>query len=331
MRRRPDRARPPPSCGGPARQPPLRSRPSAPELFLDGLTSTEPELPPHAGLGALERRLTDWVDRGLERRSSAPWLLSLRLDERRSTKRPTGRPRRARALAAGCRRSDPRASDLAASQRQRRRLRLPPVGRSEDRRPPPARADRARPRRRRSRVRSRRAHRGSSSRRRRCPVRASRRRSHDSRSSACPCCCRGTGSARRSRLRVNLTATSVAARSSGLLDDRQRWRASTGSSRSATRRSTEEELRELAAAKEPLIRVRGPLARAAAIRGRAGASASSSGAARDRSSTSSGPSRASSSRTPGSSSARSSLDEALAQLLDGATSATSARSARRRR
>ena len=60
----------------------MRTRPSAPELFLDGLTSTEPELPPHAGLGALERRLTDWVDRGLERRSSAPWLLSLRLDER---------------------------------------------------------------------------------------------------------------------------------------------------------------------------------------------------------------------------------------------------------
>ena len=60
----------------------MRNRPSAPELFLDGLTSTEPELPPHAGLGALERRLTDWVDRGLERRSSAPWLLSLRLDER---------------------------------------------------------------------------------------------------------------------------------------------------------------------------------------------------------------------------------------------------------
>ena len=60
-----------------------RSRPSAPELFLDGLTSSEPELPPHAGLGALERRLTDWVDRGLERRSSAPWLLSLRLDDER--------------------------------------------------------------------------------------------------------------------------------------------------------------------------------------------------------------------------------------------------------
>jgi hypothetical protein len=60
----------------------MRTRPSAPEVFLEGLTSSDPELPLHAGLGALERRLTDWVDRGLERRSSAPWLLSLRLDER---------------------------------------------------------------------------------------------------------------------------------------------------------------------------------------------------------------------------------------------------------
>ena len=59
----------------------MRSRPSAPELFLDGLTSSEPELPLHAGLAALERRLTSWVDSGLERRSSAPWLLALRLDE----------------------------------------------------------------------------------------------------------------------------------------------------------------------------------------------------------------------------------------------------------
>jgi SNF2-related domain/SNF2 Helicase protein/Helicase conserved C-terminal domain len=60
----------------------MRARPSAPEVFLDGLTSADPELPLHAGLGALERRLTDWVDQGLERRSSAPWLLSLHLDER---------------------------------------------------------------------------------------------------------------------------------------------------------------------------------------------------------------------------------------------------------
>ncbi len=62
----------------------MRTRPSAPEVFLDGLTSADPELPLHAGLGALERRLTDWVDQGLERRSSAPWLLSLHLDERES-------------------------------------------------------------------------------------------------------------------------------------------------------------------------------------------------------------------------------------------------------
>ena len=85
----------------------MRSRPSAPELFLDGLTSTEPELPPHAGLGALERRLTDWVDRGLERRSSAPWLLSLRLDERsddepRDDDDPTSRP--PSCSSSGCRR-----------------------------------------------------------------------------------------------------------------------------------------------------------------------------------------------------------------------------------
>ncbi len=70
----------------------MRNRPSAPELFLDGLTSVEPELPPHAGLGALERRLTDWVDRGLERRSSAPWLLSLRLDERDTSEREPDSP-----------------------------------------------------------------------------------------------------------------------------------------------------------------------------------------------------------------------------------------------
>ena len=94
-----------------------RTRPSAPELFLAALTSEEPELPPHAGLGALERRLTDWVDRGLERRSSAPWLLSLRLDERDrepdriadggagalapSGRRPDTRPARSRCCTTG--------------------------------------------------------------------------------------------------------------------------------------------------------------------------------------------------------------------------------------
>ena len=59
-----------------------------------------------------------------------------------------------------------------------------------------------------------------------------------------------------SRLRVNLTATSVAARSSGLLTTdalaRFDWKLAIGDTT-----LTEEELIELAAAKEPLIRVRG--------------------------------------------------------------------------
>jgi hypothetical protein len=59
-----------------------RSRPSAVELFLAGLSAAEPELPPHSGYGALERRVNEWVDHGLGRRSVAPWLVSLRLDER---------------------------------------------------------------------------------------------------------------------------------------------------------------------------------------------------------------------------------------------------------
>jgi SNF2-related domain/SNF2 Helicase protein/Helicase conserved C-terminal domain len=57
-------------------------RASALALFLDGLTAREPELPSHSGYAALERRIAAWVDEGLERRSSAPWLLGLRLDER---------------------------------------------------------------------------------------------------------------------------------------------------------------------------------------------------------------------------------------------------------
>jgi hypothetical protein len=57
-------------------------RASALALFLEGLTAREPELPSHSGFAALERRLAAWVDEGLERRSTAPWLLGLRLDER---------------------------------------------------------------------------------------------------------------------------------------------------------------------------------------------------------------------------------------------------------
>ena len=64
--------------GSPLRQ----SSASALTLFLEGLTAREPVLPRHSGYAALERRLSDWVDAGLGRRSVAPWLLSLRLDER---------------------------------------------------------------------------------------------------------------------------------------------------------------------------------------------------------------------------------------------------------
>ena len=57
-------------------------RPTALELFLDGLSAPAPELPRHAGYAALNRRLSRWLDDGLGRRSSAPWKLGLHLDER---------------------------------------------------------------------------------------------------------------------------------------------------------------------------------------------------------------------------------------------------------
>jgi SNF2-related domain/SNF2 Helicase protein/Helicase conserved C-terminal domain len=57
-------------------------RRGAVDLFLDGLAAPEPGLQRHSGYAALERRLSRWVGGGLERRSSAPWRLGLRLDER---------------------------------------------------------------------------------------------------------------------------------------------------------------------------------------------------------------------------------------------------------
>ena len=62
---------------------PARSRrPGALELFLEGLTAPEPVLPRHSGYAALERRLSRWVNDGLDRLSAAPWQLALHLDER---------------------------------------------------------------------------------------------------------------------------------------------------------------------------------------------------------------------------------------------------------
>jgi len=55
--------------------------PGVPERFLAGLAAPTPELPAESGYVALERRVAAWVDGGLSRRSRAPWNLGLRLDE----------------------------------------------------------------------------------------------------------------------------------------------------------------------------------------------------------------------------------------------------------
>jgi hypothetical protein len=52
------------------------------DRLLAGLFSAEPELPSHSGYAALERRLSAWVDGGLAHRSRAPWNVGLRLSER---------------------------------------------------------------------------------------------------------------------------------------------------------------------------------------------------------------------------------------------------------
>jgi non-specific serine/threonine protein kinase len=54
----------------------------AADRLLTGLLSDEPTLPSHAGYAALERRLSAWVDGGLAHRSRAPWNVGLRLSER---------------------------------------------------------------------------------------------------------------------------------------------------------------------------------------------------------------------------------------------------------
>jgi hypothetical protein len=57
--------------------------PGAPEHLLTGLLAGgDSALPTHAGYAPLERRLGAWVDAGLARRSRAPWNLGLRLSER---------------------------------------------------------------------------------------------------------------------------------------------------------------------------------------------------------------------------------------------------------
>jgi hypothetical protein len=62
--------------------PPGPGRPSAAELFLAGLAAGEPDLPSHNGYAALQRRLSAWVDDGLGVLPTASWTLGLRLDDR---------------------------------------------------------------------------------------------------------------------------------------------------------------------------------------------------------------------------------------------------------
>ncbi len=72
-RLRADRVRLAPSKAG---------RSTALDLFLEGLTAADAALPRHSGFGTLERRLSDWVDSGLGTLVRANWRLGLHLDER---------------------------------------------------------------------------------------------------------------------------------------------------------------------------------------------------------------------------------------------------------
>ena len=135
----------------------LPRRPSALELFVDGLAAGESVLPPHSGYAALKRQLSRWVYDGLgalARGSAAAWKLSLRLDERTVGERDGARPR---AVAAGGGRPDARPARVARVGRRRRDLRVPARERSAEGLHPAARRDRAAARRARHRVRRRRA------------------------------------------------------------------------------------------------------------------------------------------------------------------------------
>ena len=58
-----------------------RWKDGAPDRLVAVLHAPDPTLPANAGYPALERRLSAWVDGGLDRRSRAPWNVGLRLDE----------------------------------------------------------------------------------------------------------------------------------------------------------------------------------------------------------------------------------------------------------
>ncbi len=57
-------------------------RSTALELFLEALTARDAGVPRHSGLASLDRRLAAWVDTGLTQRTRTSWTLGLHLDER---------------------------------------------------------------------------------------------------------------------------------------------------------------------------------------------------------------------------------------------------------
>ena len=251
---RPDRARPPPRR---PREP--RRHAAAPSVRRSSSSSTGSPgpslLPPHSGYAALKWQLSRWVYDGLgalARGSEASWA---RPPPRRATvggETELG----ARCGAAGGGRPDAQPAGLARVGGRRRHLLVPARERSARRLRAAAGRARAAARRARHSLRRRGVDRGEldvdaagASCASRC--RSSRRR-------ACRCSCRPRGSA-PSRRRVNLTATSrrdpTAARAG--CSRPRRSCASTGGSPSATPSLDEEELVELAKAKDPFVRVAG--------------------------------------------------------------------------
>ena len=110
-------------------------RANAIDHLLEGLTAPDSALPRHSGLAALERRLSDWVDAGLGTLTRTVWRLGLHLDERLP---PTLTRSRGSCSSCGCRRATirPSASPHRCCGTARRRLRVP-AGRRPAPRPDP--------------------------------------------------------------------------------------------------------------------------------------------------------------------------------------------------
>ena len=224
----------------------------ATERFLAGLAASSPELPAETGYAALERRVAAWVDGGLARRSRAPWNLGLRLDE--GAAQAEGTRRRSFSSYGSRRPTIPRSPSRSAARDQGRRgVRVPAGQRPAPRARSPARDHRAGPRGCGDRARGRPADAGRARRRQ---VRAFLRDAMPRLEAlGVPLRLPRDWVSSSSRVPINLVATGSTAVSGGTSRDAIAsfdWRVAIGDVE-----LSEEELRELAAAKEPLIRLRG--------------------------------------------------------------------------